>query len=47
MRDKVEIPCDYGGVVYVDLDPHGGWKLRVATELKTAGLPVSTDKLLG
>jgi predicted nucleotide-binding protein len=46
MRDKVEIPSDYSGVIYVPLDVAGGWKLRVAKELKSAGLPVDAEKLL-
>ncbi len=39
----VEIPSDYQGVLYVSLDPHGGWRLHLAKELRAAGLPVDLN----
>jgi predicted nucleotide-binding protein len=42
----VEIPSDYSGVLYVELDPDGGWRLELAKELKAAGLPIDMNKAL-
>ena len=45
-RSGVEIPSDYSGVLYVELDEGGGWRLQLAKELKAAGLPVDMNKAL-
>jgi predicted nucleotide-binding protein len=45
-RPEVEIPSDYSGVLYVELDEGGGWRLQLAKELKAAGLPVDMNKAL-
>lgn len=44
-RGEMELPSDYSGVVYVDLDSAGAWKLTLAKEMKAAGLPVDLNKL--
>jgi predicted nucleotide-binding protein len=41
VKGAIEIPNDTSGVVYVDLDAGGAWKLEVAKELKAAGYAVS------
>ena len=46
LKGNVERPSDYDGVIYIPLDDGEGWKLRLATELKTAGLPVDMNQLL-
>jgi predicted nucleotide-binding protein len=46
VRADVEIPSDYRGVIYTVFDDHGGWKLKVAQNLKSAELPVDPEKLL-
>ena len=43
IKDEVEIPSDFYGVVYVPLDHSGGWKLKLASELKQAGFEVDTN----
>ena len=43
----VELPSDYQGVLYIDLDQLGAWKLQLAQELEIAGLSVDTSKLSG
>jgi len=43
-KGNVEIPSDFDGVVYENLDLGGGWKLRLALELKEAGLPIDLNK---
>jgi predicted nucleotide-binding protein len=45
-REGVEIPSDYSGVLYVKLDPDGGWRLQLAKEVKAAGMPVDMNKAL-
>ena len=34
----VELPSDYDGVAYVELDAGGAWKMILAREMKAAGL---------
>ena len=45
-KQGVEIPSDYYGVGYVELDENDGWQLRVARELRSAGLPVDLNNLI-
>lgn len=40
---EVEKPSDYDGVVYIQMDPAGAWKLQLARELKTAGLNIDLN----
>ncbi len=42
---KVEIPSDYYGVIYIDMDDAGAWQLKLIQELKAAGLDVQSDSL--
>jgi predicted nucleotide-binding protein len=41
----VELPSDMGGVLYAELDPGEGWKLKLAKEMRAAGLPVDMNKV--
>lgn len=41
----VETPSDYDGVVYVDLDVPGAWKLALVRELKAAGFGIDTNRM--
>lgn len=42
----VELPSDLAGVLYVELDAAGGWKTRLARELKSSGVDVDLAALL-
>ena len=42
-KNGVEIPSDYFGVLYVEHDSAGAWHLRLAKELKQAGLDVDLN----
>jgi predicted nucleotide-binding protein len=42
-EDGVEIPSDYQGVLFLKLDKDGAWRLRLAKELKEAGLPIDLN----
>ncbi len=45
-KGDVEIPSDYLGVLYVDIDIAGAWRLTLAKELKVAGLKVDLNEAL-
>ena len=42
----VEIPSNYSGVLYIQLDEQGGWRLSLAKEMKAAGLPIDMNLAL-
>jgi predicted nucleotide-binding protein len=44
-KEGVEIPSDYQGVLYVQLDSAGGWTLKLAQELAAAGIPIDLEAL--
>ena len=46
MRGSVEIPSDYGAVVYTRLDDEGIWKIKIAANLKASGIAIQLDRLL-
>jgi predicted nucleotide-binding protein len=45
-REGVEIPSDYSGVLFVPLDSDGAWRLKLARELKAAGIEVDMNKAI-
>ncbi len=45
-KEGVEIPSDYAGVIYIQMDDFGGWRMELAKELKAAGMQVDMDRLL-
>jgi predicted nucleotide-binding protein len=45
-KPGVEIPSDYQGMGYVELDPGGGWRTRLAQELVGAGFSINLEALL-
>lgn len=46
LKDDIERPSDYDGVIYITLDNFGGWRMELAKELKEARLPVDLNRLL-
>jgi len=44
--EGVELPSDYQGVLYTQLDDGGAWKLKLAKEMKAAGIDIDLNKLL-
>ena len=46
VKDKVEFPSDYQGVVYEPMDEDGGWRLRLVKELEAAGMDVDANRLV-
>ena len=45
-KQGVEIPSDYQGVLYIELDPAGAWKKKLAQELVEANFSIDLDGLL-
>lgn len=46
-KGDVEIPSDYLGVIYTPLDDAEGWHLKLAKEMKVAGLDIDLNKAIG
>jgi predicted nucleotide-binding protein len=46
-EEGVDLPTDIDGVLYQPLDGAGAWKLKLAKELRAAGIPVDADAMLG
>ena len=45
-KGDIEIPSDLAGVLYTELDEHGGWKRKLLSELTYAGVPFDKEKAL-
>jgi predicted nucleotide-binding protein len=45
-KSGVEIPSDYQGVLYVELDSAGAWRTKLAQELVEAGFSIRLESLL-
>lgn len=45
IKGEVEIPSDYSGVLYVEMDEKSAWTIRLVGELKEAGYRVDANKL--
>jgi predicted nucleotide-binding protein len=41
----IDLPTDYHGIEYIQFDDGGGWKLKLANELKSAGYDIDLNKL--
>ena len=46
LKEAVEIPSDYDGVLYIPMDDHGAWQMKLVGELKGAGLDVDANRIL-
>ena len=45
-KDKVELPSDIHGILYVPMDSSNAWKFELAREMKQAKLPIDLNKFL-
>lgn len=45
LKESVEAPSDFTGIVYTSFDSIGAWKMELAKELKAAGFAVDMNKL--
>ena len=46
-KGGVELPSDYQGVIYIDMDSAGAWKPKLAQEFVQAKLPINLKALVG
>ena len=44
VKEGVERPSDYDGVVYIPLDDSGGWEMKLIRELKSAGYDIDANR---
>jgi predicted nucleotide-binding protein len=44
-KGNVEMPSDLYGVIYTELDPAEGWKVKLVKEMKAAGLAFDANKV--
>ena len=47
LKDELEMPSDYLGVVYTRFDEDGAWRLKLARELRIAGYGVDLNQAMG
>lgn len=47
VKGEIERPTDFDGVVYIDLDNAGGWKMSLGRELQAAGVEIDISKIAG
>ncbi|MCC8358927.1 TIR domain-containing protein [Salinimicrobium sediminilitoris] len=45
VKDNIEIPSDYDGIVYIAVDPADGWKLLLTKEMKHSKLEFDSNKV--
>lgn len=45
-KEGVEIPSDFQGVLYIEMDTRGGWQLQLAREIKHVGIEVDMNKVV-
>ena len=45
VRGNLEMPSDYDGVLYLQMEGSEDWRTNLAIELKNAGLPVDLNRL--
>ena len=46
-KGDVELPSDYQGILYIEMDSAGAWKSKLAQEFVQAKLPIELSGLLG
>lgn len=43
LKGDIERPSDYDGIIYIAIDPNGGWKILLAKEMKESGITVDLN----
>lgn len=43
VKDNIQKPSDYDGIMYIPFDNHNGWKLNIAKEIKTIGIGIDLN----
>lgn len=44
-KDGVELPSDIHGVIYIPYDDHDGWRMKLAGEIREAGITVDMNNI--
>ncbi len=42
----VEIPSDYSGIIFIQVDNSGTWKLQLAKEIKSSGIKIDLNNVM-
>lgn len=45
VKDDIEIPSDYTGVMYIGIDNNDGWKMILSKEIKAAGIKIDLNRI--
>lgn len=46
VKDDIEVPSDYSGVLYIPFDSTGAWRMKLVKELKAIGIDVDANLAL-
>lgn len=46
VKDNIETPSDINGIVYIQLDSHDAWQLKVSREMQNSGYFIDFNKLI-
>ncbi len=46
LEGDMDMPSDFGGVLYIPLDVSEGWKLTLARELRAAGMSIDLNRIV-
>lgn len=45
VKDNIEIPSDFSGIIYIGIDNSDGWKMMLSKEIKAAGLNIDLNNI--
>lgn len=45
-KEGVELPSDFLGILYIPVDKEGGWRLKLAKEIKHSGIKIDLNKAI-
>lgn len=45
-KGTIELPSDFLGIIFVEMDERGAWKVELAKELSSAGVPISASGII-
>jgi predicted nucleotide-binding protein len=43
-KGELELPSDYDGIIFIQMDSAGAWKMTLAREIKNAGIKIDLNK---
>lgn len=45
-REEIELPSDYHGILYINIDSEGAWKTKLAQEIVESGIKIKIEGIL-